>query len=1576
MSKKTYIDRPPRIQPDLPQGEIPIPAPPGRENRALQSLIQLLLPMVTIGGYLLMGLFGRGRSIAMMIPMGLSVLASVGYSLYSRNQGSAEQEEKEAAYREKLIELRQKMQESHDSQKRFYYYNYPGSEESLMVVSKSMRNIENREIGKRPVESRLWERRTHDSDFGQVRIGLGNLPSTQQFKLQGEGAFEDPQMREALRLQDDGRYIDDVPIMIPLRLPPGTDEQDARAMSMVKHALGVIGQADDVYPFINAFLTHYVTFHSPNDTQLFVLSQIEAESKWLWALNLPHFNAANPELAMCFDDPGSNTGGDDEEGNRFVTQFLKNIRRILDERAMRMGDSGAGDVTLPHLVLFVDLLHGRKPGSIMGNLETDMTISSIIHQGPKFGASVIFMAQNRNDIPSGCSAIIEVNHSSMGKKNEKNFRYVEVGVNSPRHVGVADFFTESGRLELMAQEMGKLDVRKSYGTDLPRGVMMMDMVGCTTIEELKDKTRDSWRVSRKPNAADWLKMKLGMIPSGEYRLMKFSADADGVHGMIAGSTGSGKSELLMTMILELALNYDPSILNFVLVDFKGGGAFKPLEELPHVVDVVTNLEGSAVDRMFAAITAELNRRQAINTETNSKHLVHYREQGLHEQEGNKPVILTRGDGSKQAFKPEPYPHLFVFVDEFAEMVAENAEYKAQLNSITRLGRALGVTLILAAQRPAGAVTDQMRANIKFRICLRVETREDSSEILRRPDAAFLPTGIPGRGYLQVGNENLELVQVAWSGADYNGGVVKKKPNVIWLDRPETELTDEPSQETIAVFEAMVNMIQDLHDEEQRPAQRTPWPSFLPRDLSLQSQVDTSYISGSGLMDLLGEVEGEPPAYAPLNPAIEDWLIRDGGWEPLDWSRDAMRALVGIVDNPYNAENFPLMVDLRRNGHLVLFGASGFGKTTFLRTLLMTLAATHSPADLHAYVLDFAGGQMNIFQDLPHVGSVIAADEEELVNRLLRRLLDEIDRRREILRAESIDDVYIWNHQHRDQPEKKLPAIMLMVDNFAEFKENFEDLLPNMTTLVREGRAFGIHVILAAEQPNAVTGKLYGLFNMRLTLKLSDEMEYVGIVGRGARGFGEIEGRGYIRYNRQALEFQTALPVGVQDGSEGQKIDITKQLVGLIGKINDYDSGIPAERLPQKIKPLPKRVLLDGQFLAAAGRERQIIPPIGIDDRTLTPWKLNLPQLGPHIMVIGPPNSGKTTALRTILYSLTALYTPQEVRIVLIDFQKRFFNYGGKRTADELPHVIDAVDEVEEIGELVEHLKHECTLLADGSEAAALYVIIDNFSDFVEEVDQLQRKDRSLEYLNDLGRMARKSGTDGLHFVIGGGLDAIRINTDLRKRVTASRFGIGIQTADAVTALNGKPPRGLADLEPPAGRAFAVKAGRTSMLQIATPYQNLDEMPDVLDQLTAEISKRHAKFPAATWHPLPEPEEPAETAEAEAPQQAEAAPRPTLTTPPSARARNGEAQRTATASPASASAAQTSRQVGADRDTESVVQINKNQLKNLDIASIKQRLIDEGFLDDFGASFMDENGIITLALRKKIVTEEEIKAKLK
>ena len=265
-------------------------------------------------------------------------------------------------------------------------------------------------------------------------------------------------------------------------------------------------------------------------------------------------------------------------------------------------------------------------------------------------------------------------------------------------------------------------------------------LGPNLAERLRQRLAVIWADSTAAERADWLSATLGIVAGNKPRTLRFSATQDGVHGMIAGGTGSGKSEMLMSLIVSMALRYDPTVLNFVLVDYKGGGTFKPFETLPHCVDMITNLNSAGVRRMFVAIRAEMERRQQLNAATGAKDIVDYRRKGYH---------LTR----------EPYPFLFIIIDEYAEMIADQAEFKEELDGITRLGRALGVSLILASQKPTG-VSDQMRVNIKFRLCLRVEGVDTSREMLRRSDAAFLPDGQPGRGYLQVGAENLELIQVA------------------------------------------------------------------------------------------------------------------------------------------------------------------------------------------------------------------------------------------------------------------------------------------------------------------------------------------------------------------------------------------------------------------------------------------------------------------------------------------------------------------------------------------------------------------------------------------------------------------------------------------------------------------------------------------------------------------------------------------------------------------------------------------------------------------------------------------------
>lgn len=1547
MSTPRYIERPPRLQPNLPFGDHQIPDPPEEKKDISQPLIQIFLPMLTILVYFIMAILGQGRNLVFMLPMGISVVASIALALYNRYQSTRNKGNLKAAYQQKLVELRKEMTTQHDIQRRFRRHNYPAPNISIKIASDAGKVGSNGDQ-ESELANRLWERRTSDNDFGDLRLGVGSLPSTVVYVGPQSSSTEDMQARDALRLAADSKTVTDIPITIPLRFKP-KNGKDSSSAENARHAIGVVGSREgDIHEFLSAVLVNFSTYHSPNDARIYLLGLQESRNAWRWLGRLPHCSSERPQEVLCFEEKSDREG--EKEKNK-VSHFLRGIRAILDERKMRLQDSDNNqDVTLPFLLVVVDLSTPIPEDSMLADLESDPAITMLLNEGPQLGAAIFFLVSENGQVPSNCQSVIELIRSDTINSNDVlrdlSFRYAEVGVNTPRYAGQADTIIDVDALLQFSQNLEPLMVRKSYGADLPRGVLMLDMLGIKTADELRDRILTNWQTCQIPDKADWLKVSLGMLSGGETRHLKFSADADGVHGLIAGSTGSGKSELLMTMILGLAYNFDPSIVNFVLVDFKGGAAFEPFRKLPHVVDIVTNLKGSAVERMFAAIMAEIHRREAINVATESKHIVHYRKNGLHVPPYGNPIEIKG-----ETYKTAPYPHLFVFIDEFAEMIAENPEYKAQLNSITRLGRALGITLILAAQRPTG-VTDQMRANIKFRIALRVETREESSEVLRRPDAAYLPTGIPGRGYLQVGNENVELIQIAWTGSEYRGGLIEEKPRVIWHERPQKSSGDGDRDEFPKVYEMVVDLMTDLAREHSLP-QRKPWPDFLPETFSLQTPIDSSYINPEGLNFLLTETtkpvietaspENEPPmdtidAPLTLNGAITPWVEGNGYWPGIDWDTQAMRAVIGLIDNPYHSEQLPAVVDLRR-GHAVIFGASGWGKTTFLRTLITTLVARHSPEELHVYILDFGGRQLSLFRDLPHLGAIITPDEEERVVRLIRLIDTILENRKSMLSDAGADDIYSYNASH---PNITMPAILVAIDNFAEFREGFDHLMPTLVSLVREARAYGIHFAVSAQLPGSLSGKLYSLFTERLTLKLSDPTEYTAIVGRGARGIDDIPGRGFVKVGRRALEYQVALPVGAT--GDAQDLDETQKLALLVRSFRDAEFDYSDNRKPQKIQTLANRILLTNLLAsldAQVSKSTRIQPVLGIEDLNLEPWHFDLAGQGPHCFIIGPPNSGKTTTLRSLVLSLASSYRPDQVMLVLADVQRRLFRYGGQASLEDLPHVVEAIDNGEAFEEFVENLRFEFEKNdTNKADRPHIFVIIDNYDSFSDEARSFGK------VLIELAVLAREHGTDGLHFVLAGSPNITRSAEELRKQVQLPRFGIALQTADTVQMLNGRVPRSLAQAELPPGRGFVVRAGRTLMLQIATPYEDIDYQESILDGWVEKINELYPEKKAVWSRPL-EPDEEEQD--------------------------NSGSYNASDSTPSDATQLEESQegQANADVDSDESSNYVLSIPKGIKVEELKKQLLDEGLESDL-IDLLSEVDVVNIALEMEILTEDELK----
>ena len=1314
MKEPIYIDRPPRIQPELPFDEVEIPSPPEKEEQGFMRLIQVGLPLITIVGYILMSTMGVGRSPMMMCPMAMSVIASTIFSIYTYRKEIEERAEVERAYTDRLIELNKEMAEHQNQQRRFYRYNYPDRLTTFRIVENAKSEVEKVDRTLRS-KSRLWERRRDDEDFGVVRLGMGTLPSTVRYVLGDVEDFDDPQVREAMKLEEDSEYVNDILVIISLRKPlekeRGEDEEkggeeDENGRTPIIHSLGIAGSRRDVYEYARAMLGHFVVFHAPMDARMYVLATQKQE--WAWVEHLPHSNNDEQNNYYCFvgdikEETKEKAFGDDDEGE--LDQFLEGVRKTLATRKIRLQDRGdeksSSDPTHPFLLVVIDLMddaiYDKKSleKSPLDDLESKAAISILLEQGAELGAAVIFLVPERSKVPSDCQAVIEIEkttpatNSKLQQYQKLHFRYAEIGVNSVRYVGESDLISKPETMFALAQKLAELEVRQGYGANLTNTVPFLTLMGYNSLRELEVDSAKNWEASALPQYADWLRVKLGLMSGNQPRTLVFSAKRDGVHGMVAGSTGSGKSELLISLITAMAVTYNPTVLNFVLVDYKGGGAFSGFEELPHCVDIITNLEGEGVTRMFTAINSEMQRRQALNTTTSTKNIVDYRKKGLH-------------------IDHAPYPYLFIIIDEFAEMIADRPEYKAELETITRVGRAQGVSLILAAQRPSG-VTDQMRSNIKFRICLRVETPGESREMLRRSDAAYLPGDIPGRGYLQVGNEEIEMVQLAYTGEKYidpDAGIIA---SVKWPKRDKMYNPDE-DQEPPELFRAIVASLDKIASTNGIEKQRAPWPEFLPFKLSLSELLVTQdpkkkavtsdvYLEGVDQITL-GRKRDK---LLTLNPSVNQWMNGDNGWlDKHEWEKYGMRPVVGLVDDPYAASQRPLTIHLPR-GHVVIFGASGWGKTTFIRSLVVSLTATHSPDHLWVYILDLGGRNLTVLEELPHVGSVIIPDQEgyeERVEQLLRELDDIVEERKGIFGNVGVSDVYKYNNAH---PESVLPTILVAIDNFIEFKETFdngsenvESVLDKFVDLARQAKSYGIHFVVSVNQLNILSNQLFSLFTERITLKLTDQTEYRAIVGGRVADIGDVPGRGYMKIGPVPLSLQIAVPLDAQKkggDDEASERDGLKQFAQnmrdfIAGSTHKYKEPIRVDALPKSI--LFRQILarqmdikFDESFLAEltavtiqkwndsldADLADWLRVTLGvISGNRMRELHFEAKEAGVHGMLAGGTGSGKSEILMTLIVGLALNYDPSILNFVLVDYK----GGGAFRPFEKLPHCVDII----------------------------------------------------------------------------------------------------------------------------------------------------------------------------------------------------------------------------------------------------------------------------------------------------------------
>lgn len=1037
--------------------------------------------------------------------------------------------------------------------------------------------------------SELFDRTKEDEDFLTVRLGIGDVEAKKEinFKKQEKLEVEDDLQTKPEEISNEFKYIHSAPITCSFK---------------ESNAIGIIGDEQYRYEMMKNIIIDICARQFQNDVKLFFVAERQNKEKIRWLRMLPHVynDAMGIRNIVC-----------DDESKNILFEYLYKELTVREQNKTYENN----------IVLFLYDEYGFQ----------NHPISKFIEKGKDLGITFVFFGDSKANIGLGCKYIIDI-------KDGQNAALIDTEDRSK-----LSEFTYSTISDIQASSIVNLlapvytEAISLEGT-LTKNISLFKLLNILAVDDID--LSKNWNTSQvfKSMAAP-----LGVSKSGIIEL-DLHDKAHGPHGLVAGTTGSGKSEILQTYILSMATLYHPYEVAFVIIDFKGGGMVNQFKNLPHLVGAITNIDGKEIDRSLKSIKAELKKRQRLFAEAEVNHIDKY--------------IRKFKSGEVN----EPLPHLILIVDEFAELKADQPEFMKELISAARIGRSLGVHLILATQKPSGQVDDQIWSNSRFKLCLKVQDQADSNEVLKSPLAAEIKE--PGRAYLQVGNNEIfELFQSAYSGAPERADNSNIKEFTVYC------LTD--SGRKLPVYQQKKKKSSEGN--------------------STQLEAIVNYVNDYTKKNNIAKL---PDICLPSLEHIINYQ---------NSIVDELAVPVGIYDDPDNQLQTVYGINIFSDNTMII-GSSMSGKTNLLQLIIRGIAHNYSPSEVSIYIIDFASMVLKNFETLNHVGGVVVSNEDEKLKNLFKLLTEEIEKRKEKLLSAGVSNFM----SYKEAGNTDLSQIVLMIDNLTALNELYlqdNDVLLNLT---REGLAVGISVVVANSQTSGIGYRYMSNFSSKVALFCNDSGEYSSLFDYCRMSIEAISGRAIVEKDKQHYECQTYLAF------EGEKeFERVAQIKEFISVSNSKYANEKANIIPV-IPELLTHKFVDTQFNFAIRNPYDLV--VGLNYSNVSPFVLNLASMG-TLAVTGRENSGRSNFIRYMLSAMQNRNSDKVDAYVIDNVERKLTSIQDKSIVKSYSIVAESA--IDTIISIEDELKTRYDALLNGDEnivdKSNLIIFVINNIDAVESI---------------------------------------------------------------------------------------------------------------------------------------------------------------------------------------------------------------------------------------------------------------------